>query len=137
MLQSCQYDPHQHEILNTELSYYIRKAAPPAIAPHLFVYRHRKENTFVIAKWVGAGRFVDVMNLDNSLANFTHQRAQWLLQQLWKPLYRSDVARILRGKENDRIRNTTDAEREKAGRLFHQRKASIVVPGGRKARMYD
>lgn len=69
----------------------------------LTVIRYNQYGTFVIAEWMSPNKdvFVDVMNLDHSLANFTYEKAQELRQRLFAPTTGAEVARTSAEAESD------------------------------------
>ena len=102
--QACQYRPEQHEMLHGDVENWIKRGIPDLkIRESLFVYRHRLHGTFVIGLWVGPGRFVDVLNMGHSLANFNREKAQQFIRQINDSVSGQQIAKILNQAERDRV----------------------------------
>ena len=98
------YDPQQHEVIRPEiLDWCKRQASKEDLRSELFMYRHRKYKTFVIARWLGHphGLFTDLLNLGESLANFTRAKAQEFLRRTLCPLTATETSRAISNCDSD------------------------------------
>lgn len=99
------FDTEKHTEIPGELRDFVSRMIAEASGGSrwLTVIRYNQYGTFVIAEWMSPNKdiFVDVMNLDHSLANFTHEKAQELRQRLFAPTTGAEVARASAEAESD------------------------------------
>ena len=78
---SCTFDREQHVIMHHDIIDWARRQALPKDRASLFLYFHRQEHTWVIGKWVGTGKFVDVLNLGTT-CHLERDDAYWFAEQM-------------------------------------------------------
>lgn len=85
----------------------------------LCVIRYNKLGVFVIAEWLAKPRdiFVDVMNLGNSLGNFTREKANELRKRLFDPISAEVTTKAMEAEESDHIHQLQDESEEEIERL--------------------
>lgn len=99
----CKFDSKQHHIIEPEIYHWAVNNTPDSEKANVFVYRHRKHNTFVIAYWVGRGKFIDMVHIGTSLNAFTRKQALEFLNRIHRKdntnRLRNDL-KMLRNKMN-------------------------------------
>lgn len=93
---TCKFNRDQHVILHHEILDWTKRQALPKDRVSLFLYFQRYEHTFVIAKWIKPGEFVDILNLGTMLT-LSREDAHWLREQLSVNYKGIDVAAIKAG----------------------------------------
>ncbi len=123
----CQYDPHQHELLDNDVSRWLkRETSDPELRKKVFVYRHLRYGTFVIGLWINApqGVFVDVLNMGTSLANLTASNAQELRKRLFAPTAASDMAHQMQESYSEYLHRRQDESDGMTDRMMYGRKVA-------------
>lgn len=115
------YKPSEHTILGGDLAEFCARLVEddPQRKRKLFVVRYNKFGTYVIAEWLAEPRdiFVDIMNLGNSLGNFTRAKAYELRKRLFDPITANDTAEHLITQESDHLHQLQDDSAEETERL--------------------
>ncbi len=110
---TCKFNRNQHVILHHEILDWTKRQALPKDRASLFLYFQRYEHTFVIAKWIKLGEFVDVLNLGTTLT-LSREDAYWLMEQVSVNYKGIDIAALkagYRGVETT-MQNENDEELE-------------------------
>ena len=114
------YNTDEHTILGGELSEWLKRLVEgdPQRGGCLFLIRYNKLGVYCICEWVGGGRdtFADVLNLGESLGNFSRQKAQELKQRLFNPLSAEETSREIIRNDSDYFHNLQDEDSEETER---------------------
>jgi hypothetical protein len=96
------YKRSEHTFIGGELGEYIKKFAEESGRP-LFLIRYNKLGVFCICEWMSPNKdiFVDVMNLDKSLGNFTRTMADELRHRLFAPVSCAETSKAIASAESD------------------------------------
>ncbi len=128
----CVYRRNQHKIITPRFLEWIKRQLPsPKLRDSLFVYFHLIHRTFVIAQWTVPCRlFVDVMNLEHSLGNFTQEKAQNLIEQLKSPVSGAEMAELLKERERkwQSLRQNEDDEKRDYNEYKRSTRILVGVP---------
>ena len=92
------YDPQEHTLVDGEIGPFVNR-----MDEKLFVVRYNSLGVFCICRWLAEPKdiFVDVINLGNSLGNFTRKKAYELRRQTFKPITASEVNQTSAEAESD------------------------------------
>lgn len=115
------YTSDDHTIVRGELSLWLDRLVDgdPKRKGQLFILRYNKLKVFCICEWVGGGRdtFVDVLNLGDSLGNFSRTKAYELKRRLFDPLGPEDTNKILVQADSDFYHKLQDEDSEETERV--------------------
>lgn len=119
---SIQYNERDHSIIDGDISDFVSRLSDSEIGTQrkLFVVRYNKLRVYVIAEWLHGkknGCFVDIMNLGNSLSNFTKQKADELRRRLYAPDTAASTASFIRQSNSDHLHQLQDEDSEEGERL--------------------
>jgi len=115
------YRSDDHTIIGGDIAAFCARLVEgdPQRKGRLFIVRYNKVGTFVIAEWLAGPKdiFVDVMNLGESLSNFTYEKAQELRKRLFAPLTAEATAQASAEAESDYNHFMNDDNLEEKERL--------------------
>lgn len=121
----CTFDNVQHVKVTPPLLDNFKRYAPESVRGSLFMYYHRFEDVFVLAKWTGPGVFVDVYNFGSSLSQVDRHTYHTVMANL-NPSYvarcQRQYAEALQGMEKDHSRQAEEVQQE--ARLSTRRMAT-------------
>lgn len=108
----CLYDSKQHSILGggSEILDWCRRQVPDDMKDKLFLYRHRRYGTFVVARWAAQPKWVfsDILNLGTSLSNFDREKAQEFMKRIYAPVTAKDI--IKAAEQTERVQASLQEE---------------------------
>ena len=110
----------------TELGRWLDREFPVSLG--LFVYFHLQTGNYVVAQWVGVGKFCDVINAGPVIQRFGHDRAVELRRRLYKPTNRQEMHRDLKDRDYRQRRNEADESWIDHETKRVKRKIQILVP---------
>ena len=100
----CLFDPKQHEIIQSDILDYCKRVAPAKEKERLFLYHHKKEGTFVVARWASDqafGIFTDFLHIGKSLSAFTKQKADEFRKRYYAPISAPQMADAINQAQRD------------------------------------
>ncbi|MHC4867692.1 MAG: hypothetical protein ACYTEX_26780 [Planctomycetota bacterium] len=94
--------PNEHAVVNGEIGAYIKRLSEKS-GRCLAVILYRKLGVFCIVEFLSPNKdvFIDMMNLEQSLANFTRQKASELRKRLFCPVTCEETSRAIYEGESD------------------------------------
>jgi hypothetical protein len=114
------YNTKEHTIVGGEINDFCNRIVASSDGKRkLFVVHYNLIGVFVIAEWVGkvGDVFVDVMNLGNSMANFTREKAKELQKRVLAPDTCRATEVMLKSAESDHLHQMQDENAEEQERL--------------------
>lgn len=115
------YNTWEHEIMGGEIGAFCSRIVEGDLKrkDKIFVVRYNKIGVFVIAEWIGrvGDSFVDVMNLGDSLGNFSKAKADELKRRMLAPATCEETELAMLNAESDFHHNLQDDNAEEQDRL--------------------
>ena len=115
------YNPDDHTLIPGDLDSFVKRLVEgdDVRRGKLFLMRYNKLGVFVICEWVGLPRdaFVDVMNLQYSLANFDKAKADELRKRLFEPMGFEETSRMIAAAESNYHHERQDDNEAEGERL--------------------
>jgi hypothetical protein len=119
------FDKEKHVIIKGDLSDWCEKLVKNTNESNreLFVVHYVKIGSFVIAEWAAPNHlvFTDVINLGNSLANFTKEKADELRKRLFAPVTTYESLEYSTQAESDyhhQMQDDCEAEKERLREVY-------------------
>ncbi len=114
------YNSEEHTIMQGEIGSFCDRLVERDLQRQgkLFVVRYNKLGIFCICEWTDNHKdtFADVLNLGDSLGNFSRQKAQELKQRLFNPLSAEETSREIIRNDSDYFHNLQDEDSEETER---------------------